>query len=45
LGLGNSVLGTDQPTKVGGLEDLRVLDVVCGESHVLCFTEKGSIVG
>ena len=40
LGLGNKVLSTHIPTRVGVLEGQSLLDVVCGPSSVLCLTER-----
>lgn len=42
LGLGNSILRSDKPRLVNALMDENVLDVICGESHVICVTNKGN---
>jgi hypothetical protein len=45
LGLGNRVKFTQLPTLLSSLSTEFVVDIVLGESHVLCVTQSGKLYG
>lgn len=45
LGLGNRVKFAEFPTLVESLALEFVIDIVCGESHVICLTQSGNLFG
>lgn len=45
LGLGNSFVLAQFPTLVSGLRHEFIVDIVCGESSVLCISQTGSVYG
>ena len=45
LGLGNTVKLIEFPSVVKSLEKEIIVDVVCGESHVLCVSKNGTAYG
>ncbi|CAG9311706.1 unnamed protein product [Blepharisma stoltei] len=45
LGLGNNIKRADFPSVVASLKNENAIDLVCGESHVICATQSGKIYG
>mmetsp|Transcript_10943 Transcript_10943/g.21404 ORF Transcript_10943/g.21404 Transcript_10943/m.21404 type:complete len:822 (-) Transcript_10943:56-2521(-) len=45
LGLGNRIKFTEFPTLVDSLSSEFIIDIVCGESHVICLSQSGKLFG
>lgn len=45
LGLGNNIKGVDSPTIIASLKKETIIDVQCGESHMICLSQNGKLYG
>ena len=45
LGIGNTLTSSQFPSLVSGLRHEFIIDLICGESSVLCISQSGSIYG
>lgn len=45
LGIGNKITSASFPVQVSSLANETILDIICGESHMLCVTSSGKLYG
>jgi alpha-tubulin suppressor-like RCC1 family protein len=45
LGLGSRVKNRDVPSQVTALQNEVIVDVVCGEAHLICVSKAGTLYG
>ena len=45
LGIGNRVVRSEYPSLIGALKHEKVMSIVCGELHMICFCESGKAYG